>query len=128
MPDYDASHYDPPAPVAHVELRRLDGQAVPEQALLLIDTGADVTLVPRFVVEKLGVKLTEVDTELIAFDGSRSRAQAVELDLVFLKRRYRGRYLVVGSEQGVLGRDVLAHIVLLLDGPRGSWDEVQISK
>jgi predicted aspartyl protease len=94
---------------------------------LLIDTGADVTLVPRAAVEKLGAKPIQSDIELIGFDGSRSHAQAVDLDLIFLKKLYRGRYLVVDDEHGVLGRDVLASLILLLDGPRASWDEVHIS-
>jgi hypothetical protein len=92
--------------------------------LLLLDTGADVTLLPRSAVERLGLSpLPGQRYELLAFDGSRSVARAVALDLVFLNRVFRGRYLLIDDEHGILGRDVLNHAALLLDGPRQSWGE-----
>ena len=57
MPSYDASHFDPPAPVAYVTLRHSDNGARVSDVLLLFDTGADVTLLPRSVVEQIGVPL-----------------------------------------------------------------------
>jgi len=47
--------------------------------------------------------------------------------MIFLKRAYRGRYLVIDSEQGILGRDILCNLVLLLDGPRLQWSEANLS-
>jgi len=51
MPSYDASHFDPPAPVARVTLRHPHNGAMVSDVLLLLDTGADVTLLPRMAVE-----------------------------------------------------------------------------
>jgi predicted aspartyl protease len=91
---------------------------------LLVDTGADVTLLPRTAVERLGVPLLpEQRDELMSFDGSRSFAPVVMLDLVFLRRAFRGRYLLIEAEHGILGRDILNHVTLLLDGPRQQWSE-----
>ncbi len=59
----------------------------------------------------------------MGFDGSRSFAPVVILEMVFLKRAFRGRYLLIEEERGVLGRDILNHVALLLDGPRGQWSE-----
>jgi hypothetical protein len=61
--------------------------------------------------------------ELMGFDGSRSFAPVVVLDLVFVKRIFRGRFLLIDEERGILGRDILSHVVLLLDGPRQQWSE-----
>jgi hypothetical protein len=81
-------------------------------------------LLPRIAVEHLGVKpISGIEYELLGFDGNRSKAQAVELDMIFLQRAFRGRYLLMDGNRGVLGRDVLASIVLLLDGPRREWTE-----
>jgi hypothetical protein len=125
MPSYDASHFDPPAPIAQVTLREIDGQTLLPNVTLLLDTGADITLLPRAAVERLGVKpLNGAGYELLGFDGSKSTAQAVELDMIFLKKAYRGRYLLIDEERGVLGRDVLASVVLRLDGPRQEWSEL----
>ncbi len=62
--------------------------------------------------------------ELIAFDGSKSSAPAVPLDLLFLQRAFRGQYLLIDQEYGVLGRDILNHLELVLDGPRLQWLEL----
>jgi len=70
MPNYDAAHYTPPAPVAEVSLRESGSDALIRNVLLLIDTGADMTLLPRSAVERLGVKPGAGDEyELVGFDG-----------------------------------------------------------
>ena len=56
MWSYDATDYDPPAPVAQVILRNVDSGEMVADVLLLLDTGADVTLLPRDTIEQLGVQ------------------------------------------------------------------------
>jgi hypothetical protein len=124
MPSYDASHFDPPAPVAQVTLRNPHSGATVSDVLLLLDTGADITLLPRTAVEPLGVPpLAGQQYELMGFDGSKSFAPVVMLDVLFLKRAFRGRYLLIEAERGILGRDILNHVSLLLDGPQQQWSE-----
>jgi hypothetical protein len=91
---------------------------------MLIDCGADVTLIPQAVVNGLGVTVDSGTTyELMGFDGSKSVAQAVQLDLLFLKRAFRGRFLLIDQVWGIVGRDVLNHVAILLDGPHLIWSE-----
>lgn len=92
--------------------------------LLLIDTGADVTLVPQKGLTLLGASVEpDAGYEVIGFDGRKSVARVVNLDMIFLRRVFRGRFLVSNQEWGILGRDVLNHLSVLLDGPRLVWDE-----
>jgi hypothetical protein len=124
MPSYDASRFDPPAPVAEVKLLSPEAGKSVSGVLLLVDTGADVTLLPRAAAEALGISPPVGQLyELIAFDGPTSFAPAVALDMVFLNRVFRGRYLLIEQDHGILGRDVLNHAALLLDGPRQQWTE-----
>ena len=58
------------------------------------------------------------DYELVGFDGSKSPARSVQCELIFLRRAFRGIYLVTEDVSGILGRDVLNHLSLLFDGPR----------
>ena len=48
---------------------------------------------------------------------------AVNLDMLFLKRLFRDQYEVIDEERGILGRHILNHVALLLDGPHLRWDE-----
>ncbi len=124
MPRYNAAHFDPPAPLAQVSLRDVPTGATVTDVLLLIDTGADITLLPRTAIERLGV-VPRADQQyaLRGFDGSISLAPVVVVDMLFLRRAFRGRYLVVETEPGILGRDILSHVTVLLDGPQQQWSE-----
>ncbi len=124
MPAYDAIRFAPPAPLALVTFRNSATGASASDVPMLLDSGADVSLVPRQVILALGVSRdTAAVYELMGFDGNRSSAQAVHLDLVFLKRTFRGRFLLIDQECGILGRDILNHVSLSLDGPNLAWDE-----
>jgi hypothetical protein len=124
MSAYDAARFDPPAPLALVTLRNPNTGAVCPDVPLLLDTGADVSLVPQAAVSQLGViAAPDKRYELIAFDGTVSFAPVVQLELVFCRRTFRGQFLLIDQEWGVLGRNVLNAVPPLLDGPRLTWDD-----
>src|SRR5436190_19067655 len=123
MPAYDDGRFAPPAPVGRAELRNSHTGRAESEISMLLDSGADVTLLPKSVVESLGIERSEMKYERIAFDGTRSVAEAVRAELVFLGRTFRGQFLLVDQEVGILGRDILNHVCVLLDGPRFQWEE-----
>ncbi len=91
---------------------------------MLLDTGADVTLLPRHLVGQLGVTPSaEKAYELTSFDGSVSSAQVVYMELVFLRRTFRGQFLLIDQEWGIIGRNILNAVPLILDGPHLVWEE-----
>jgi len=129
MPEYDGQQFDPPAPVARVIVRTLDHtRSVPDVAML-VDSGADVTLIPQFCAERLGL-VSNIETGFFVrgFDGSPITADVVEAEIVFLERNFRGRFLLVTGQCGILGRNVLNNLALLFDGPRRNWREINVGE
>jgi hypothetical protein len=124
MPSYDAAQFKPPAPVARVTLRNPATGVTVSDVVLLVDSGADVTLLPRRAIEQLQVApVIGPGYEVAGFDGTKTFIQAVNVDMVFLRRLFKGQYLVIDEDPGILGRDVLNHVALLLDGPSLKWEE-----
>jgi hypothetical protein len=120
-------NFDPPAPVVDVSLRNPQDGKIVSGVILLLDTGADITLLPIKAVGQLGVALLpNKEYELVGFDGHASYAHVAELLMIWLGKGFRGRYLVVDKEYGILGRDVLNHLALLLNGPLLQLDEAKI--
>src|SRR4051794_24490643 len=121
MPAYDDRLYVPPAPVARVVARHPGLAERVEDVPMLIDSGADATLLPRAAATALGLVGTGERYQLVAFDGTASESEAVLASLTFLRRNFRGKYLLIEAEIGVIGRDILNHLRLLFDGPALNW-------
>lgn len=126
MTPYDDQRYQPPAPVAFLTLRTLDGRNLSiAKVLALLDTGADVTLLPRWAVEQLGlIPQTDDSITLAWFDGSLRVAESVELEASFHGGRFQGRYALIDQPHGIVGRNLLNHFRLLFDGPAKTWQRV----
>lgn len=108
MPAYDSTSFRPPAPVALVTVRSpATGREVSNVSMLL-DSGADVSLLPREPIANLiDLPHTLPEYELEAFDGTTSRAPMVQLEVIFLGKSFRGQFLVIDGKHGVLGRNIL---------------------
>jgi hypothetical protein len=120
---YDTMNYDPAAPVALVTLSPLEGEGSIDNVPLLIDTGADTTILPIWAVHALGnVETGDSQFELEGFDGSISVASSVKLSLFWLGKRFRGQFLVLDQPHGILGRNILNNVTITLYGSRNEWD------
>lgn len=116
MPTDDSMWFNPPAPLARVTLRNPNSGGLLPDVPMLLDSGSDVTLLPRASVNQLGMAAVSGEIyELEGFDGSTSFASAAQLELFFLERTFRGKYLLIDQEWGVLGRDILNLLSLLFD-------------
>ncbi len=124
MSAYDTQLFDPPAPLARVTLRNPENGAVLSNVLMLLDTGADVTLIPQSCLGPLGaIVIPNKYYELEGFEGSTSLSAVVRLELMFLGRIYKGQFLLGDQEWGVMGRNIMNTVSLLLDGPHLIWTE-----
>lgn len=112
---YDDS-LDPPAPVLTVELRR-PGSEASTLVSMLVDTGADASVLPRSVALTVGlVRVAEV--EVTGVTGSPIQAPVFDGAIVVAGHQLKVEFVGVG-EEAILGRDVLERLVVRLDGPRG---------
>jgi hypothetical protein len=122
MPTYDGQDFSPPAPVATVSVMNPDTGAALPSVSMLIDTGADISVLPGSAVESLALAAGDRAYEVMGYDNTVRERHSVRATLVFSRRRFTGQFLVLDQEVGVLGRDVLNHFVLVLDGPNEKWD------
>lgn len=124
MPAYDQIGFDPPAPLAHVTLRNPDDGTVLADVPMLIDSGADITLLPADLLQSLGMStVAGKQYELTSFDGSTHLAAIVRAELVFCRRSFRGRFPLIEQDWGILGRNVLNALAIVFDGPKLVWNE-----
>jgi hypothetical protein len=124
MQPYDNVSFEPPAPVAHVTLRNSASGVSIADVPMLLDSGADATLIPAYTLDELGLTaLPGVEYELADFDGRLSSTSVVRLELLFCRRTFRGHFLIIEQTWGILGRNVLNALSLTFDGPQLLWHE-----
>lgn len=123
MPTYDSVRFNPPAPLALVTLRNTETGTTCSDVPMLVNSGGDVTLLPKNIAEMVGLStLPDKGYELAAFDGSLTVAPVVRAEMIFLGKSFRGQFLLLEQEIGILGRNILNSVPILLDGPNLRWD------
>ncbi|MCE7987784.1 MAG: hypothetical protein DYG89_42005 [Caldilinea sp. CFX5] len=124
MPAYNRTLFDPPAPFVYIQIRNPATGKEWEQTPMLLDSGADVTLVPREIGDALGaLPMPDMAFEVAGFDGQSRLTEVVYLALTFCKRRFRGQYLLTDEPWGIIGRNLLNRVALVFDGPNLRWEE-----
>ena len=114
--------YSPPAPIAWVKLRNSDTLEIIDNVPMLLDTGSDITLLPKTYCDRIGVKVSETESlELEGFNQTITVAYYVHLDFIFLNKLFRGKFLVYDCNEGIIGRDILNKFSILFDGINSEW-------
>jgi hypothetical protein len=88
---------------------------------LLLDSGADVSVVPRAAARSVGARIGRSTAAIQFLAGQAVVLDEAELTVEFLRYRFRGSFLVVDSSYGIAGRNILNALALTLDGPRLEW-------
>jgi hypothetical protein len=128
MPTYNDALFDPPAPFAFVSLRNPKTKEVVSIGML-IDTGADVTLIPQEALNRLGIQaVPDTGYELAGFAGEIRVVSAFRLEMIFCRKTFRGNFLPTDEDWGIIGRNILNELPLLLDGPSLAWDEYRSTR
>lgn len=120
MPVYEAGDFSPPAPVVRSLVRGPSGHIIDDVPLLL-DTGADVSILPLHVAKAVEAVAVPSDVPILFFNLQAAALLQAELQIEFLRYRFRGTFLLGDSPYGVVGRNILNLLMLTLDGPRQVW-------
>ena len=110
--------HEPPAPVLEIGIAAY-GEAAPKRTVhALMDSGADVTLVPEHTLLDIGARYVERRS----MKGVTGEVVAVNLYLIAVcigAHNIQGIRAVAGTpdEEVILGRDVLNQLVVTFNGP-----------
>lgn len=121
MPDYDSVLFNPPAPVAFVTLINPENNLQIDNVPMLLDTGADATLIPRTCSQTLGLELENEIWEMESFDGSKGQSAVIRLQMIFQGISFRGDYLLIEQDYGIIGRNILNLLNINFDGRNLRW-------
>ena len=107
----------PPAPALDIEIRNPQTGAT-QIRLAKIDTGADGTVIPKDIVEGLG--LLDFDQLLsVGFDGSLQVQTSYMIDILLPGKIFTDIEVITAPLPYVLiGRDLLNQLVMTFDGPQ----------
>lgn len=122
MTKYDET-FDPPAPFAKIALRNIATGERIEDISVLLDTGADISLLPLSAIEKLHIEPSGEKVKLVGFNESENISDGYALQVIFLGKRLTGDYCAINDEVGILGRDVLNRFSIIFDGRNLEWRE-----
>ena len=115
----DNVDHSPPAPILRLPVRAVAGGPATVSRFFL-DTGADFTCLPSSVAAALIPNDRGTDRRFRAGDGTPGVLPTVRAEIELLGHGYGAFFAVTFSETGLLGRDVLRHFVVTVDGPAGT--------
>lgn len=121
---YDG-HYNPAMPVVDIEIgRAMDAASLALKAL--VDSGADATIIPINSLQEIRARRSRK----MWLRGTAGGRILVDLYQISLRLGPFSQALleVVGSAQNdevIVGRDVLNHLKVILDGPASSTEVVE---
>jgi len=114
---YDTSHY-PAAPVVDVILRRAKEISI----AALLDSGADCSIFPTNVLRRIGASYLET-RNMIDAGGHRQTVNLYRIEVQIGMYKIPGiRAIGINSKEAIIGRDVLNHLIVTLDGIAGQTE------
>ena len=110
--------FEPPAPVLPVRIGGIDPRAPTALVRMLVDTGADCTLVPARLARSL--RLPYVDKIEVQGVGGAVRSARVYAARIRLGPLRLVTRLAAFGDEALLGRDLLNRLTLHIDGRAGT--------
>ena len=124
---YDTENFYPPAPALEVSLSAPVSTFTPSvKSLAILDSGADMTVIPQQVVQQLQLKC--VDEILVSgFDGILKKYFVYSVKLIFDNLGdFVIRTLAEQQDYIIIGRDILNRWLLFLKGPNKIFEIIRV--
>lgn len=123
--NYDPS-FMPPAPILEIEVDGYKSASLKRLVRVMVDSGADATMLPLSVLEAIGVDFKE-SLWMRGVAGGRVKVDLYLVGIRIGELTVPGNHVVAirDDQDAVVGRDVLNQLVVTLDGI-GSTTEVRV--
>ncbi|HAW50630.1 TPA: hypothetical protein DCX16_06750 [bacterium] len=111
---YDTT-YSHPVPV--IELT-VSSNSEEKKCIGIIDSGVEMTCIPEEIVEELRLRLVGI-IAVTDFKGQVSEMCTYLANISFGDFNFKVEVLPINGNKVLIGRDILNHLVITLDGKRG---------
>jgi predicted aspartyl protease len=113
---YDQQNFNPPAPVMEVSLSIPSTHSVILKSLALLDSGADITVIPERIIQQLQLRYVDEIT-VSGYDGIPKQTFIYSVKLTFNGLGdFIVRAIASSNDYILVGRDILNKWSLLLEG------------
>jgi predicted aspartyl protease len=121
---YNDTILDPPGPVVSVKITPVNHSTPVRIRLAELDTGADISVIPEFLINELHLA-EKRPVLMLGYDGAPARRASYQVDLEILGYTLRAVRVVAAPRATILlGRDVLKHFIITLDGKAQTFEMV----
>lgn len=113
---------EPPAPFLPVTIHHPETPSRTIQITAKLDTGADISALPISIIHALELPVT---SKLLVegYDGVASTVSTYGAILQIEQARFRSQeFIAIAEPHALLGREILNHYYLLLNGPELNFD------
>ena len=123
MSAYDSIHFRPPAPTASVSfINPINNALTIDNVNMLLDTGADSSIVPLGVVNALRCEFEDAVWEVTSIASEELLVlRSAKLQMHLGRYKFNSSFLVASVDIGVIGRNLLNLVRVRLDGPAQDW-------
>lgn len=122
--NYNSSLLRPPGPVVNIVVRPMRRFSPLKTLPAELDTGADITVIPESLAVELQLKPKE-PVLMLGYDENRVKRPTYRVDLEINEYVLHAIRVVAAPRDTILlGRDVLNHFVITLDGKAQTFEMV----
>ncbi len=113
---YDANNFNPPAPVLGVSLSSPTSQGEVIKIPAVLDSGADMTVIPQNIVQQLQLKYVD-EISAVGYDGIVKKTFVYSTKIIFENiGDFIIRVITSDNDHALIGRDIINKWSVLLRG------------